>query len=87
MMIEFCISKTTLYNMIFQKMEILPVDDLDVALHNFVNKDDKTAFYSCLQYNLEETRVSDSQLDHLFPDMNQAVALMVLYYTGSILLI
>lgn len=39
-------------------MEILPVNDLDVALHNFVNKDDKTAFYSCLQYNLEETRVS-----------------------------
>ncbi|XP_073046245.1 double-strand break repair protein MRE11-like [Primulina eburnea] len=40
------------------KMEILPVSDLDVALHNFVNKDDKMAFYSCLQYNLEETRVS-----------------------------
>lgn len=62
-MVEFCIYfsilKTTLYNMIFQKMEILPVDDLDVALHNFVNKDDKMAFYSCLQYNLEETRVSD----------------------------
>ncbi|KAL8516877.1 hypothetical protein ACS0TY_015218 [Phlomoides rotata] len=38
------------------KMEILPVNDLDVALHNFVNKDDKMAFYSCLQYNLEETR-------------------------------
>lgn len=41
-----------------QKMEILPVNDLDVALHNFVNKDDKMAFYSCVQYNLEETRVS-----------------------------
>ncbi|KAI3473337.1 hypothetical protein Pfo_030628 [Paulownia fortunei] len=38
------------------KMEILPVNDLDVALHNFVSKDDKMAFYSCLQYNLEETR-------------------------------
>ncbi|GAB2284579.1 meiotic recombination [Dionaea muscipula] len=38
------------------KMEILPVDDLDVALHNFVNKDDKMAFYSCVQYNLDETR-------------------------------
>ncbi|XP_077254044.1 double-strand break repair protein MRE11-like [Tasmannia lanceolata] len=38
------------------KMEILPVNDLDVALHEFVNKDDKMAFYSCLQYNLEETR-------------------------------
>lgn len=41
-------------------MEILPVNDLDVALHNFVNKDDKMAFYSCVQYNLEETRVSSS---------------------------
>ncbi|KAI5664802.1 hypothetical protein M9H77_24125 [Catharanthus roseus] len=38
------------------KMEILPVNDLDVALHNFVNKDDKMAFYSCVQYNLKETR-------------------------------
>ncbi|KAK9005003.1 hypothetical protein V6N11_042452 [Hibiscus sabdariffa] len=38
------------------KMEILPVNDLDVALHNFVNKDDKLAFYNCVQYNLEETR-------------------------------
>ncbi|KAF7112176.1 hypothetical protein RHSIM_RhsimUnG0258300 [Rhododendron simsii] len=38
------------------KMEILPVNDLDVALQNFVNKDDKMAFYSCVKYNLEETR-------------------------------
>ncbi|KAF7836778.1 double-strand break repair protein MRE11 [Senna tora] len=38
------------------KMEILPVNDLDIALHNFVNKDDKMAFYSCVKYNLEETR-------------------------------
>ncbi|GAB2225834.1 hypothetical protein Droror1_Dr00021602, partial [Drosera rotundifolia] len=38
------------------KMEILPVNDLDVALHNFVSKDDKMAFYSCVQYNLDETR-------------------------------
>ncbi|KAH0737129.1 hypothetical protein KY290_035834 [Solanum tuberosum] len=37
-------------------MEVLPVSDLDVALHNFVNKDEKMAFYSCVQYNLEETR-------------------------------
>lgn len=43
-----------------QKMEVLPVSDLDVALHNFVNKDEKMAFYSCVQYNLEETRVSMS---------------------------
>lgn len=39
-------------------MEILPVNDLDIALHNFVNKDDKLAFYSCVQYNIDETRVS-----------------------------
>ncbi|XP_059306024.1 double-strand break repair protein MRE11 isoform X1 [Lycium ferocissimum] len=38
------------------KMEVLPVSDLDVALHNFVNKDDKMAFHSCIKYNLEETR-------------------------------
>ncbi|MCI02013.1 double-strand break repair protein MRE11-like, partial [Trifolium medium] len=37
-------------------MEILPVNDLDIALHNFVNKDDKMAFYSCVQYNIDETR-------------------------------
>ncbi|CAI9303673.1 unnamed protein product [Lactuca saligna] len=43
------------------KMEILPVNDLDEALHNFVNKDDKMAFYSCLQYNLEETRKNISR--------------------------
>lgn len=38
------------------KMEILPVNDLDIALHDFVSKDDKMAFYSCLQKNLQETR-------------------------------
>nr|XP_048332364.1 double-strand break repair protein MRE11 isoform X2 [Ziziphus jujuba var. spinosa] len=38
------------------KMEILPVNDLGIALHNFVNKDDKMAFYSCVQYNLQETQ-------------------------------
>ena len=36
------------------KMEILPVNDLDVALHESVNKDDKLVFHSCLQHNLEE---------------------------------
>lgn len=45
-----------------QKMEVIPVNDLDVALHNFVNKDDKLAFYSCVKYNLEETRVSISDI-------------------------
>lgn len=55
--------------MIAQKMEILPVNDLDVALHNFVNKDDKMAFYSCLRYNLEETRVST--VYYIFPTISE----------------
>lgn len=42
---------------VLQKMEILPLSDLDVALHDFVNKDEKLAFYSCVQHNIEETRV------------------------------
>ncbi|RVW60293.1 Double-strand break repair protein MRE11 [Vitis vinifera] len=37
------------------KMKILPVNDVDLALHNFVYKDDKMSFYSRVQYNLEET--------------------------------
>jgi len=45
-------------NMVLQKMEILPVNDLDIALQNFVNKDEKMAFYTCVQYNIQETRVS-----------------------------
>lgn len=48
------------------KMEILPVNDLDVALHNFVNKEDHRAFYNCLQYNLDETRKNISRdTDHM----------------------
>ncbi|KAJ3675665.1 hypothetical protein LUZ60_004707 [Juncus effusus] len=48
------------------QMEILPVNDLDIALHDFVNKDDKTAFYACLQRNLEETRSKlNSEADNL----------------------
>ncbi|KAH7433647.1 hypothetical protein KP509_07G079200 [Ceratopteris richardii] len=43
------------------KMEILPVNDLDIALHEFVNKDDRQAFYDCVQHNLEETRVKLSE--------------------------
>lgn len=52
-------------------MEILPVNDLDVALHNFVNKDDKMAFYSCVQFNLEETRVSTSRYTYKFESFYQ----------------
>lgn len=29
---------------------------MDLALHSLVNKYDKMSFYSCVQYNLEETR-------------------------------
>ncbi|RRT51084.1 hypothetical protein BHM03_00006182 [Ensete ventricosum] len=52
------IARYVLYHQLFAilKMEILPVNDLDIALHDFVSKDDKMAFYSCLQNNLEETR-------------------------------
>ena len=42
-----------------QKMEILPVNDLDIALHEFVDKDDKLAFHACVHRNLDETRVSN----------------------------
>ncbi|CAM6109413.1 unnamed protein product [Calypogeia fissa] len=40
------------------KMEILPVDDLGVALHEFVNKDEKQAFHVCVQDNLEKTQTT-----------------------------
>ncbi|RVW32404.1 Double-strand break repair protein MRE11 [Vitis vinifera] len=40
---------------------ILPVNDVNLALHNFVYKDDKMSFYSCVQYNLEETHVRAGQ--------------------------
>ncbi|QHO10569.1 hypothetical protein S83_050166 [Arachis hypogaea] len=36
--------------MVLQKMEIL------LLLHNFVNKDDKNAFYVCVQSNINETK-------------------------------
>jgi double-strand break repair protein MRE11 len=42
---------------LFQKMEILPVTDLGMALHDFVNKDDKQAFYACVHQNLDVTQV------------------------------
>ncbi|KAK9089480.1 hypothetical protein Scep_028562 [Stephania cephalantha] len=56
---------------LWQKMEILPVNDLDVALHEFVNKDDKMAFYTCLKYNLEETRERVKERSVLSKDKTQ----------------
>ena len=59
-MVNFIIydfKEAILHQIFLQKMEILPVNDLDIALHDFVNKDDKMAFYSCLQHTLEDTRV------------------------------
>lgn len=38
-------------------MEILPISELGLALHKFVNKDDKLAFTECLQENLDDTQV------------------------------
>ncbi|XP_062191206.1 double-strand break repair protein MRE11-like [Phragmites australis] len=37
-------------------MQILPVHELNSALHDFVDGDDKMAFHSCLQQNIEEAR-------------------------------
>lgn len=42
----------------WQKMEILPISELGLALHKFVNKDDKAAFTDCLQENLDDTQVN-----------------------------
>ncbi|GIL58031.1 hypothetical protein Vafri_13231 [Volvox africanus] len=37
-------------------LEVLPDDELAVALHNFVEKDDKNALQQCIEAALEETR-------------------------------
>ncbi|GIL78160.1 hypothetical protein Vretimale_7536 [Volvox reticuliferus] len=37
-------------------LEVLPDDELAVALHNFVEKDDKNALQQCVEAALEETR-------------------------------
>ncbi|KAG2430494.1 hypothetical protein HXX76_010017 [Chlamydomonas incerta] len=37
-------------------LEVLPDDELGLALHNFVEKDDKTALQQCIEQALEETR-------------------------------
>ena len=47
-------------------MEILPVTDLGMALHDFVSKDDKQAFYSCVQLNLDDTQVTSCIFDSYF---------------------
>ncbi|CAO2205929.1 unnamed protein product [Urochloa humidicola] len=38
------------------QMEVLSVHDLNSALHDFVNEDDKSAFHSCLQQSIDEAR-------------------------------
>ncbi|GLC63182.1 meiotic recombination [Pleodorina starrii] len=37
-------------------LEVLPDDELAIALHNFVEKDDKNALTQCIEAALEETR-------------------------------
>ncbi|KAL6658935.1 hypothetical protein ACP70R_002975 [Stipagrostis hirtigluma subsp. patula] len=37
-------------------MQILPVHDLNSALHDFVHSDEKMAFHSCILRNIEEAR-------------------------------
>ncbi|KAJ0953687.1 putative mre11, DNA-binding, metallo-dependent phosphatase, mre11, DNA-binding domain superfamily [Helianthus annuus] len=71
------------------KMEILPVNDLDEALQNFINKDDRMAFYTCLQYNIEETRErvkgrSRSKDDQLFTSSSQSIENMINKAPGGI---
>ncbi|PUZ50358.1 hypothetical protein GQ55_6G052900 [Panicum hallii var. hallii] len=48
--IEALISETNL------QLETLNVNDLNSALHDFVNKDDKTAFHSYLKQSIDEAR-------------------------------
>ncbi|KAG2581949.1 hypothetical protein PVAP13_6KG080700 [Panicum virgatum] len=48
--IEALISETNLQS------EILHLNDLNSALHDFVNNDDKTAFHSCLKQSIDEAR-------------------------------
>ncbi|EMS49753.1 Double-strand break repair protein MRE11 [Triticum urartu] len=48
----------TLSKLWFRKnMQVLPLDNLDTAIHVFVNKADNMAFHSCLQKNTEEAIV------------------------------
>ncbi|XLU24421.1 hypothetical protein S245_060487, partial [Arachis hypogaea] len=44
------------------KIEILPVNDLDIALHNFVNKDDKNAFYNKIAKDSNTMKFDDEDL-------------------------
>lgn len=44
-------------SLLFQKLQILSVDDLNSALREFVNEDDKTAFHAFVQQNIEEAIV------------------------------
>jgi double-strand break repair protein MRE11 len=43
-------------------MQILPVRDLNCALHEFVDRDDKMAFHSCLQVKIEKKGDIPSQI-------------------------
>jgi hypothetical protein len=47
---------------LIQKMQILPVRDLNCALHEFVDRDDKMAFHSCLQVKIEKKGDIPSQI-------------------------
>ncbi|KAI4971744.1 hypothetical protein ZWY2020_002658 [Hordeum vulgare] len=48
------LNQHTLEALVAESNLLLPLDDLDTALHVFVNKDDNLAFHSCLQKNTEE---------------------------------
>lgn len=52
-------NKNTLAHLILvlQNMQILDKNDLDSALHDFVNKDENMAFHSCLDKNIDAAKV------------------------------
>ncbi|KAG8086894.1 hypothetical protein GUJ93_ZPchr0010g9175 [Zizania palustris] len=37
-------------------MQVIDVNDLDIALNDFVNRDDNMAFHSCLEKNIEKAK-------------------------------
>ena len=45
-------------NFMFCYHKLNMIANMDLALHSLVNKYDKMSFYSCVQYNLEETHGS-----------------------------
>ncbi|AQK50467.1 MRE11B [Zea mays] len=45
----------------FLKPQVLPIDDFNSALHEFVEGDDKRAFHACVQQNIEEAILQEKK--------------------------